>query len=44
MSEKGRFRGKTVGVFLGGESSEREVSLMTGAAAVAALRRKEYRV
>jgi D-alanine-D-alanine ligase len=44
MSEKGRFRGKTVGVFLGGESSEREVSLKTGAAAVAALRRKEYRV
>ncbi len=44
MSEKGRFRGKTVGVFLGGESSEREVSLKTGGAAVQALRRKEYRV
>ena len=44
MSEKGRFRGKTVGVFLGGESSEREVSLRTGAAAVAALRRKGYEV
>ena len=44
MSEKGRFRGKTVGVFLGGESSEREVSLRTGAAAVQALRRKGYRV
>jgi D-alanine-D-alanine ligase len=44
MSEKGRFRGKTVGVFLGGESSERDVSLKTGGAAAQALRRKEYRV
>ncbi|HBO70633.1 MAG TPA: D-alanine--D-alanine ligase [Deltaproteobacteria bacterium] len=44
MAEKGRFRGKRVGVFLGGESSEREVSLRTGAAAVAALRRKGYEV
>lgn len=44
MAEKGRFRGKTVGVFLGGESSEREVSLRTGAAAVGALRRRGYAV
>ncbi|GAB4363775.1 MAG: D-alanine--D-alanine ligase [Deltaproteobacteria bacterium] len=44
MTETGRFRGKRVGVFLGGESSEREVSLRTGAAAVAALRRKGYEV
>jgi D-alanine-D-alanine ligase len=44
MHEKGRFRGKTVGVFLGGESSEREVSLRTGAAAVQALRRLGYKV
>ena len=44
MREKGRYRGKTVGVFLGGESSEREVSLRTGGAAVAALRRLGYRV
>jgi D-alanine-D-alanine ligase len=43
MSEKGRFRGKTVGVFLGGESSEREVSLRTGGAAAQALRKKGYR-
>jgi len=44
MGERGRFRGKTVGVFLGGESSEREVSLRTGAAAVQALRKKGYAV
>src|SRR3972149_56448 len=56
MSEKGRFRGKTVGGFLGGESSERgggflggesserEVSLRTGGAAASALRRKGYPV
>ncbi len=44
MGERGRFRGKTVGVFLGGESSEREVSLRTGGAATQALRRKGYRV
>ncbi len=44
MGERGRFRGKTVGVFLGGESSEREVSLRTGAAAVQALRKKGYDV
>ncbi|MBI5420219.1 MAG: D-alanine--D-alanine ligase [Deltaproteobacteria bacterium] len=44
MPERGRFRGKTVGVFLGGESSEREVSLRTGGAAVSALRRMGYDV
>src|SRR5512138_1689355 len=44
MRERGRFRGRTVGVFLGGESSEREVSLRTGAAAVKALRQKGYDV
>jgi len=44
MHEKGRYRGKTVGVFLGGESSVREVSLRTGAAAVQALRRLGYKV
>jgi D-alanine-D-alanine ligase len=44
MSEKGRFRGKTVGVFLGGDSSEREVSLKTGGAAAQALRKKGYGV
>ncbi len=44
MAETGRYRGKRVGVFLGGESSEREVSLRTGAAAVAALLRKGYPV
>src|SRR5512134_1917525 len=44
MPEKGKYRDKTVGVFLGGESSEREVSLRTGAAAVAALRRLGYKV
>lgn len=33
-----------MGVFLGGESSEREVSLRTGGAAVSALRRKGYEV
>jgi D-alanine-D-alanine ligase len=44
MRERGGYRGKTVGVFLGGESSEREVSLRTGAAAVQALRRMGYSV
>jgi len=44
MGERGRFRGKTIGVFLGGESSERDVSLRTGAAAVQALRKKGYDV
>ena len=44
MIEAGRFRGSLVGVFFGGESSERDVSLRTGAAAAAALRRKGYDV
>lgn len=44
MSKGVQFTGRRVGVFLGGESSEREVSLRTGAAAVAALRRKGYDV
>ena len=44
MPERGRFREKTVGVFLGGESSEREVSLRTGSAAASALRRLGYKV
>src|SRR5512138_3118811 len=42
MIEAGRYRGSRVGVFFGGESSERDVSLRTGAAA--ALRRKGYDV
>src|SRR3989304_4353101 len=44
MNEKGRFRGKTGGVFPGGESAEGEVSLRTGGAAASALRRKGYPV
>src|SRR5512146_1892203 len=44
MPEKGRYRKMNVGVFLGGESSEREVSLRTGGAAAAALRRLGYNV
>lgn len=44
MSDRTRFAGKRIGVFLGGESSEREVSLRTGAAAAAALRRTGHRV
>ena len=39
MSERSAFAGRKVGVFLGGVSAEREVSLRTGAAAAAALRR-----
>ena len=44
MRERGRYREKTVGVFLGGESSERDVSLRTGFAAASALRRLGYNV
>ena len=44
MSDRGRFAGRTVGVFYGGISAERDVSLRTGAAAAAALRRKGYAV
>jgi len=39
-----RFAGARVGVFLGGVSAERDVSLRTGATAAAALRRKGYDV
>src|SRR3990172_4448751 len=39
MSDRSAFSGRKVGVFLGGVSAEREVSLRTGAAAAAALRR-----
>ena len=44
MSERSAFAGRKVGVFLGGISAEREVSLRTGAAAAAALRRLGYDV
>jgi D-alanine-D-alanine ligase len=44
MSDRARFAGRTVGVFYGGISAERDVSLRTGAAAAAALRRKGYTV
>jgi D-alanine-D-alanine ligase len=39
MTDRSAFPGRKVGVFLGGVSAEREVSLRTGAAAAAALRR-----
>ena len=44
MPERGRFSGARIGVFLGGISAERAVSLRTGAAVAAALRRKGYDV
>jgi D-alanine-D-alanine ligase len=44
MPDDGRFAGARVGVFLGGISAEREVSLRTGAAVAAALRRKGHEV
>jgi D-alanine-D-alanine ligase len=44
MPDRARFAGGTVGVFYGGVSAERDVSLRTGAAAAAALRRKGYAV
>jgi D-alanine-D-alanine ligase len=44
MPDRARFAGRTVGVFYGGVSAERDVSLRTGAAAAAALRRKGYAV
>jgi D-alanine-D-alanine ligase len=44
MPDPGRFAGARIGVFLGGVSAEREVSLRTGAAVAAALRRKGYDV
>lgn len=44
MTEKGRYRGKAIGVLFGGESSEREVSLKTGTCVAQALRQKKYAV
>ena len=44
MPDAQRFAGARVGVFFGGVSVEREVSLRTGAATAAALRRKGYDV
>ncbi|RJP21454.1 MAG: D-alanine--D-alanine ligase [Deltaproteobacteria bacterium] len=44
MTDRSGFAGKRIGVFYGGVSAEREVSLRTGAAAVGALRRKGYDV
>ncbi len=44
MTERGRYRGRTIGVLFGGESSEREVSLKTGACVAQALRQKGYAV
>jgi len=44
MSDPGPFSGARVGVFLGGVSAEREVSLRTGAAVAAALRRTGHDV
>jgi D-alanine-D-alanine ligase len=44
MPDRPPFAGKKVGVFLGGTSAEREVSLRTGTACAAALRRKGYSV
>ena len=42
--ETGKFRGRTVGVVLGGDSDEREVSLRTGRALTEALRSLGYDV
>ncbi|RMF87553.1 MAG: D-alanine--D-alanine ligase [Nitrospirae bacterium] len=39
---RGRWRGRRVGVLMGGRSREREVSLASGAAVLAALERKGY--
>ena len=44
MPDPRRFAGARIGVFLGGVSAERDVSLRTGAAVAAALRRKGYDV
>ncbi len=44
MPDRPPFAGKRVGVFFGGISAEREISLRTGAAAAGALRRKGYDV
>lgn len=42
--ETGKFRGRTVGVVLGGDSNEREISLRTGRAFAEALRSLDYDV
>jgi len=42
MSERGHWRGKRIGVLMGGTSHEREVSLESGAAVLGALQRKRY--
>ena len=44
MPDVSRFAGARVGVFFGGVSAEREISLRTGMAVVTALRRKGYDV
>jgi len=44
MRDPRRYAGRRVGVFYGGISAEREVSLRTGAAAASALRRRGYDV
>lgn len=44
LQEEHKFRGKKVGVALGGESSEREISLRTGRAFVEALQSLGYEV
>jgi len=44
VPDKQKFAGARVGVFFGGVSAEREVSLRTGAAVAVALRRKGYDV
>ncbi len=44
MPDVGRFSGARIGVFLGGISAERSVSLRTGAAVAAALRRNGHDV
>jgi len=42
MTMRGRWKGKRVGVLMGGSSHEREISLETGEAVLAALTRKGY--
>jgi len=41
---RGKWKGKKVGVLMGGRSSEREISLRTGEAVAGALRRRGYTV
>jgi len=42
MTERGHWRGKRIGVLMGGTSHEREVSLESGAAVLGALQHKGY--